>query len=610
MDDILIKLINTLEKYDEYVVEEAYTKLKYDNFQFHDYINLVTAVTHLIEAESNRYTKKEIDYAQYAMREKILSQYPKVDAREVYGYIFPENSLQICDEVDSGNGIGNVIRMDIVEQWRTDENGNKHYFRTGVQSVITDDLRFLFVSPKKLQSCNVLLSNVNLNSYFGNRRLRTKIDKIFGLIIEIDGVIKESQINYIINEIEQENIPVPNFLINSGHGLHFYYALEEPIYFHEKSYSIYPVITNILNALKDLIWTPLASDLKPETMDLNRGYAIVGTRNRKNPNLIVTAYKVNALKCSLEYLRMFIDKPYDDLDYDISFPTRSKVTREEAVKLYPHWAVQKFPTLFTDEEREKLLNEIEQKKRTSKKRKYIEDGKISVCNSKVYDWFFNLISNPNNIRHGNRYKCMVGLAIYGVKCGIDKEQVQQDLKSLLPMFNSVKKNSEDAHFLMNETDIKNALNVYKKKESYRYTFDWIMEFTGISYEKKTKRRKEPLSQEEHLKLARQKRDELHPNGSWRAYSGNVTKQNILNFMTENPMADINECINSGICSRTSIYRYWDECRVELGLEQKKRISNEEKIKLYRQENPNATKADCIRDLKLSKPTVYKYWSNE
>ena len=610
MDDILIRLIDTLKNYDEYVIEEAYSKLKYDNFQYNDYIELVNAVVQLIVAESDRYMEKEIDYAQYTMREQMLSQYEKVDARDVYQYIFPEDSLQICDELDSKNGIGNLIRMDIVEQWSTDENGCKHYSQKGIQSIITDDLRFLFVYPQKLENSNIILSNVNLNSYFGNRRLRTKIDKIFGLIIEVDGVIKESQINYIINEIEQEHIPVPNFLINSGHGLHFYYVLDEPIYFHNKSYSIYPVITNILNALKDLIWTPFVSDLKPETMDLNRGYAIIGTRNRKNPNLVVTAYKINPFRCSLEYLRMFIDKPCDDLDYDISFPPRNKVTKEETVKLYPHWAVQKFPTLFTDEEREKLLEEIEKKKQTSKKRKCVEANGVSFCNPKVYDWFLNLISDSNNIRHGNRYKCMVALAIYGVKCGIAKEQVQYNLKNLLPMFNSVKKNSEDIHFLMNETDIKNALTVYKKKDSYRYTFDWIMDFTGISYEKKTKRRKQPLSQEEHLKLARQNRDELYPDGSWRGYSDGATKKNILKFMIENPKADINECINSGICSRTSIYKYWDECRLELGLEQKKRISNEEKVKTYQKDNPNATKADCIRDLKLSKPTVYKYWSNE
>ena len=34
----------------------------------------------------------------------------------------------------------------------------------------------------------------------------------------------------------------------------------------------------------------------------------------------------------------------------------------------------------------------------------------------------------------------------------------------------------------------------------------------------------------------------------------------------------------------------------------------EVVYTYRQEHSEAKKADCIRDLKLSKPTVYKWWN--
>ena len=492
---------------------------------------------HTLE-ENNEYITDKLDIykiieyedEQYAMREKLLSQYPKVDARDVYGFAFPEDSLQVCDEIDSMNGKGNVIRMDIVEKWSTDENGHRQCIQTGIQTVITEDLNFLLVKPKKVQNSKIIMSNTNLNSYFGNRRLQEKIDKIFGLIIEVDGVVKDSQMIHLINEIDTEKIPTPNFLINSGHGFHFYYVLDEPISFHEKSYAVYPVIINIMNALKDLIWTPQVSDLKPETMDLNKGYTIVGTKNRKNPKLIVTAYAINPVKCSLAYLRSFINKPDNDLDYDISFPPRSKVTKEEAKKLYPHWAVRKFPEEFSEEERKQLLKEIEQKKSIPKRKKCIESGAISVCDSKIYEWYLNLISDPKNLRHGNRYNCMLGLAIYGVKCGIAKEQVEQDLKKLLPMFNSVDKSREDLQFLITDSDIQNALHIYKNKNAHRYTFKWIMNLTGIEYEKKTKRRENPLNQEEHLKLARQKCDELYPDGSWRGYSNGETKQKIFDFM--------------------------------------------------------------------------------
>ena len=81
-------------------------------------------------------------------------------------------------------------------------------------------------------------------------------------------------------------------------------------------------------------------------------------------------------------------------------------------------------------------------------------------------------------------------------------------------------------------------------------------------------------------------------------------------MRENPTADIKECIKKCNCSRQSVYKYWEECRKELGLDTKKRITNAEKIKSYRKLNPNARKVDCIRDLGLSKKTVYSYWDKE
>ena len=604
MDDTLRNLIDTFKNYDEDFIEDVYEQLKYENYHYSTFSDLVATVGKMLTERKNSFIDKESDFEQYVMREKILSRYEKVDPHAFYRYIFPEDSLQICDELDSKNGVGNAIRMDIVNRWIMDETGKRYRIQQGIQTVITDDLSFLFVRPKRLDNCNIVLSNINLNSYFGNRRLRNRIDKVFGFVIDIDGVIKEAQMLHLIDEIENENVPVPNFLVNSGHGVHLYYIFAEPVLFHDNSYAVYPVLTNILNAIKNLIWTPLVSDLKPERMDLNRAFTIVGTRNRKNADLIVTAYRIKKQKCSLKYLRAFIKRPADDADYDISFPPFSKIKKEEAIALYPQWGIQKYPELFPEEERRKLLEEAREKR---KRKKSINSDFSNRSNIKLYEWFLKLISDPSNIRHGNRYKCMVGLAIFGVKCGVQKEQVQKDLEKLLPLFNSVEKRMSDERFIMNQTDIRNALNVYKHKETRLFTFEWIQNFTEIEYEKKTKRRSKPLSQEEHLKEARKKLEEQYPNGSWRANCDGATKQRIMDYIRENPTAEIKDCIKSGICSRASAYKYWDECHNNLGIDSRKRISNAEKVKLYRLSHPDATKADCIKELGLSKPTVYKYW---
>lgn len=549
------------------------------------------------------------DYEQYALREIALSNsFSKVDAHDVYGFIFPENSFQVCDELDEHTGVGNGIRLDVVNQWYFDEYGKRHCKQKGIQTVVTEDLTALYVTPKKVNKNNLVLSNFNLNSYYGNRRLQKNIDKIFGLIVEVDNVISPEQIRAFIDLINSGSVPLPNFLINSGHGFHLYYVLDKPINMHARTYDVYPVITNVLNAIKDLVWIPEVSDTKPEKLDIEKAYSIIGTCNRKNKELVVTAYKVKEEKSSLEYIRNFIDKPSDDIDYDISFPKRSKYTKEEAAKLFPEWTVQRFPELFEEAERKELLEAIAVRESDKLERQYHNNRKKTICNPKLYQWFFKLISNPENLFHGNRYRCMVCLAIYGLKCGISKEQVRGDLQKLLPLFNKVEKKNKDSKFVITETDINNALYVYRDTEkTCHYTFNWIMEFCGIHYEPKTKRRKQPLSQAEHLCLAREKRDELYPDGSWRAHSDGETRRKILAFINDNPNASMNDCISSNICSRSSVYKYFDSCRTELGINIGRKTSAKEKIKKYREENPNASKAECIRDLALSKPTVYKYW---
>ena len=609
--ETLHKLTETLSYHDEVLVEEAYNKLFYDGFDYDKEEELVKAIHQMVLQWLNEPDNTGMEQFQYDMRERMLAgAYQKVDAHDVYGFIFTEDTFQVCDEVDTKNGVGNGIRMDIYTRWYVDNYGRKHGVDTALTTVVTEDLRALYVYPKHIYKNTIKMSNFNLNSYYGRKRVTRSIDKIYGLIIDLDDVTSENQINALIEGIHNDKLPRPAFLINSGHGFHVYYVLDNPICFHDRSFDIYPVITNILNGLRDSITSYIGSK-NNESLDINKGYTIIGTHNRKNKRLIVTAYKVTGDRCSLKYLRGYIDKPYDDKDYDISFPKRTQYSKYEAARLYPKWAVTRFPELFSEEERQKLLTDIGDDEQNSKKkyvaRENIKDRKYSVCNIKLYRWFLKLISDPSNIHHGNRYKSMVGLAIYGVKCGVSQEQVREDLISLLPMFNSVeKKNQQDGHFEMGISDINNALQVYKKERTNLYTFKWIMDFTEINYEKACTRNH--LPQGKHLENARDIRDEKYPNGSWRANSEGRTKAKIYEFIKENPESGINSCIEACGCSKSYAYRYWEQYRSELGLDRE--ISNHEKIQQYRTQHPNATKADCIRELRLSKPTVYKYWEQK
>ena len=177
---------------------------------------------------------------------------------------------------------------------------------------------------------------------------------------------------------------------------------------------------------------------------------------------------------------------------------------------------------------------------------------------------------------------------------------------LLPLYNAVKPINYDKNFLLNERDVDNALTVYKNDYAHLHTFEWIKQKIGIVYESKTKRREKPLKQEEHLEIAREERDKKHPDGSWRAYSDGAIKRDILDCMRANPNAKKKEYVEKEICTWPTIKKYWDECRKELGLES---LSSLDRVRLFKQNNPDATKAECSRALGLSKTTVKNYWDN-
>ena len=95
MEEALRKLLDTFQNYDEFLIEEIYNRLKYENYQYNDFEELVVTVEEIIKREIEDDKDIKNDYEQYAVREKILAKYEKVTAYEVYRYIFPEDSLQI-----------------------------------------------------------------------------------------------------------------------------------------------------------------------------------------------------------------------------------------------------------------------------------------------------------------------------------------------------------------------------------------------------------------------------------------------------------------------------------------------------------------------------------
>lgn len=145
---------------------------------------------------------------------------------------------------------------------------------------------------------------------------------------------------------------------------------------------------------------------------------------------------------------------------------------------------------------------------------------------------------------GHRYWCIMTLCTYAKKCGVSREVLEEDAYGLIPFMNTL--GSE-----FTEDDVLHALQAYD--DSYiTYPIKTIEERTDI----KIKRNKRNgRKQKDHIKLMNFVRDEINGNKDWHG-----------------------------------------------------RKSKHEIVYGWRLLNPNGTKADCIKETGLSKPTVYKWWN--
>lgn len=145
---------------------------------------------------------------------------------------------------------------------------------------------------------------------------------------------------------------------------------------------------------------------------------------------------------------------------------------------------------------------------------------------------------------GHRYWCIMTLATYAQKCGVPRETLEEDAYGLIPFMNT--KGDE-----FTEDDVMHALEAYT--DSYTtYPIDIIVWRTGIPIEKN---KRNGRKQKQHMEVMRAIQNVVNPN--WREGNGRPDK---LSVVTE-----------------------------------------------WRSEHLEGTKAECIRETGLSKPTVYRWW---
>ena len=165
----------------------------------------------------------------------------------------------------------------------------------------------------------------------------------------------------------------------------------------------------------------------------------------------------------------------------------------------------------------------------------------------LFEWWIRKIKEE--AKEGHRYYCIMCLAAYAKKCGISKEELEKAAFDMVYLLDS-RTETDDNNFT--RQDILAALEMYN--DSYiSLPIDTISKLTDIKIEKNKRNYRK---QKVHLQIARATKEILAADGA-NVKGGRKSKENIV---------------------------------IE-----------------WQKQNPNGSKADCIRDTGLSKPTVYKYY---
>lgn len=361
-------------------------------------------------------------------------------------------------------------------------------------------------------------------TYFGGHNRLAHASKMFAMIFDIDGVGK-TQLKALISQATSENIigtpaalPLPNLIVASGHGVHLYYIFTHPV-------DLYPNIKLYAKAVKyaltEKLWNRYTStEKRVQQQGLNQGFRVIGGKT-KMKDVRVAAFALNPELWTLEELASYI--PEGKLKIDPKLIYKESIhSLEYAKEHWPEW----YASLGTP-------------------KKERQKGHWT-CNRGLYDWWKERIKESGT--YGHRYFCIMALAIYAVKCGISREELEEDAAALRPYLSDL--NPQEP---FTEEDVQSALECYDIAY-VRFPKDDISKITGISMQT-TKRN--GRTQDVHLYLARRRKEDLKTIGELKKEGRPSEFITVLNWREKHPDGKKIECHRDTGLSRPTINRHWE-----------------------------------------------------
>lgn len=363
-------------------------------------------------------------------------------------------------------------------------------------------------------------------SYFGRSNSAERQSKLFAFVFDIDGVEDSNLNNFFSGAFVGGAYPIPQHVVLSGHGVHLYYVLEEPL-------DLYPNIKTqakeMKYALTRRMWNRYTSTVEDvQYQGINQSFRIPGSNTKADaPIRKVEAYRLNPHPATIEELNGFVP---EESRVDAANRYRaSKMTAAEAKEKYPDWY----------------------------SRVVEGGGGRGQWNAKrdLYEWWLRKVEAEAT--YGHRYFCIMALAIYAAKCGIyDYDEVEEAALALVPYLDSL---NPDCPFT--EEDVRSALECLDARYVTFPRHD-IAKLTDIDI---PANKRNGRKQEVHLAGARavQAINDQFNGTDWREGNGRKPKRDLVrSYATLHPEASHSEIARELGVSRPTVIKWlkpgWEE----------------------------------------------------
>lgn len=355
-------------------------------------------------------------------------------------------------------------------------------------------------------------------TYWGRSNTAAAQSKMCALIFDLDGQ-DDGTLRALLGNCRSDYpiYPEPNYIVLSGHNVHLYYVLDEPV-------DLYPNTKSLLKDLKyhltDRLWNRYTSREweHPQHQGINQGFRIIGGKTKDGG--AVRAFSVNQHPLTIEELNEVLP-PEQQVDLTKKW-RGTRCTLAQAKERYPEWYEHVIEGGAPAEGRWKVKEDL-------------------------YEWWKRQILTGASYSH--RYFCLMALAIFAVKCGIsDRERVKADMEELVPFLNSI----EPEHPFGEDGEVDAALECFDLRYATFPRKD-LEKITAIAMPANKRNYRE---QSQHMAVMRAIQDVIDPDGGWRNKNGAPTKRDLIRkYVREHPNANHSEIAKALGVSRPTVIKW-------------------------------------------------------